>query len=51
MNIHIDNFDVDKLNPIVFTLMAHLHQYLDDGWKIHKKTPFVSQPQVLKILK
>ena len=51
MNIHIDNFDVDKLNPIVFTLMAHLHQYLDEGWKIHKKNQsYILKKQELKII-
>ena len=51
MNIHIDNFDVDKLNPVVFTLMAHLHQYLDEGWKIHKKNQsYILKKQELKII-
>lgn len=51
MNIHIDNFDVDKLNPIVFTLMAHLHQYLDEGWKIHKKNQcYILKKQESKII-
>ena len=37
MNIHIDNFDVSKLSPTLFTFMNYLHDYLDEDWKINKK--------------
>jgi hypothetical protein len=37
MNIHIDNFDVNKLDPSVLNFMDYLHKYLDEGWKIYKK--------------
>jgi hypothetical protein len=37
MNIHIDNFDVSKLSPALFTFMNYLHDYLDEDWKINKK--------------
>lgn len=37
MNIHIDNFDINKLNPSMLNYMDHLHNYLDEGWNIYKK--------------
>jgi|TARA_B110000285_G_scaffold99311_1_gene113123 hypothetical protein len=37
MNIHIDNFDDNKLTPTLLTLMNYLHDYLDEDWKINKK--------------
>jgi hypothetical protein len=37
MNILVDNFDINKLNPSVFTTMNYLHDYLDEDWKIKKK--------------
>ena len=37
MNILVDNFDVNKLNPSLFKTMNYLHKYLDEDWKINKK--------------
>lgn len=37
MNIYIDNFDVNKINLSLLNFMDHLHNYLDNGWKISKK--------------
>ena len=36
MLIHIDNFDISKLNPKIFNMMKHLICYLDNEWKIKK---------------
>jgi|TARA_R110002012_G_scaffold281308_1_gene470334 hypothetical protein len=36
MLIHIDNFDISKLNPNIFNMMKHLICYLDNEWKIKK---------------
>jgi len=37
MLIHIDNFDISKLNPDIFNMMKYLNCYLDNEWKIKKR--------------
>ena len=36
MNIDIENFELDKLNPEILNVMNYLNYYLENNWNIQK---------------
>jgi len=50
INIDIDNFELDKLNPEILNVMNYLNYYLKNNWNIQKtKNSYIVKKKDLKI--
>jgi len=50
MNIDIENFELDKLNPEVLNVMNYLNYYLENNWNIQKtKNSYIVKKKDSKI--
>ena len=50
MNIDIENFELDKLNPEILNVMNYLNYYLENNWNIQKtKNSYIVKKKDSKI--
>ena len=50
INIDIDNFELDKLNPEILNVMNYLNYYLENNWNIQKtKNSYIVKKKDSKI--